>query len=332
MTTTYQDFIEKRPNLKYIFTGGKGGVGKTISAAAIALDFARKGKRVLLSSLNPVHSLSSLFDQRLPGGKVAKIEDLDGIWACEIEITDTVESYKKELKRKIEFFLKYADIPVKTDSFVEIATTNPSFEESAQFDQMTSIMIEKKDEFDVMVFDTAAVANAVRLIGLSKLYDLWLGRMIQSRKEALSLKLQLSFRKDRIRDEITKDPLMADLIKTKQRTDTAKMLLKDSEKTAFFFITLPLALPIAVVERFIKMVSSFDIPVGGIIVNKVISKDIVEKETSTDYLRNAYNQQETYLNYINENLGKLVRAEIPLFETEILGVKAVGEVADVIAL
>lgn len=332
MTITYRDFIQKRPNLKYIFTGGKGGVGKTISAAAIALDFARKGKRVLLSSLNPVHSLSSLFDQRLLGGKLTKIEGVDGIWACEIEITDTVESYKKELRRKIDFFLKYADIPVKTETFVEIATTNPSFEESAQFDQMTSIMIEKKDEFDVMVFDTAAVANAVRLIGLSKLYDLWLSRMIQSRKEALSLRLQLSFRKNKMKDEITKDPLMADLLKTKKRTDTAKMLLKDSEKTAFFFVTLPLALPIAVVERFIKMVSSFDIPVGGIIVNKVISEDIVEKETSTDYLRNAYNQQKTYLNYINENLGKLVRAEIPLFETEILGVKSVGEVADMITI
>ncbi|MFW9856445.1 MAG: ArsA family ATPase [Candidatus Thorarchaeota archaeon] len=332
MSQTYRTFIENKPSLKYIFTGGKGGVGKTISAAAIALDFARKGKRVLLSSLNPVHSLSSLFDQRLPRGKVAKLEGLDNVWACEIDITDTVENYKKELKRKIDFFLKYADIPVKTESFVEIATTNPSFEESAQFDQMTNMMIERKDEFDVMVFDTAAVANAIRLIGLSKLYDLWLGRMIQSRKEALSIRLQLSFRKDRIKKEIEKDPLMADLLKTRQKTEAAKMLLKDSNQTAFFFITLPLALPIAVVERFIRMVSSFDIPVGGVIVNKVISKDIVLKETSTDYLKNAYNQQETYMNYINKNLGNLVLAEIPLFETEILGVSAVGKVADVITL
>ncbi|PWI47134.1 arsenic transporter [Candidatus Heimdallarchaeota archaeon B3_Heim] len=332
MATSYRDFIQKKPNLKYIFTGGKGGVGKTISAAAIALDFARKGKRVLLSSLNPVHSLSSLFDQNLPGGKVAKIEGLDGLWVCEIEITETVERYKKELKRKIDFFLKYADIPVKTETFVEIATTNPSFEESAQFDQMTTLMIEKQDEFDVMVFDTAAVANAVRLIGLSKLYDLWLSRMIESRKEALSLRMKLSFRKEKIKEEISKDPLMADLLKTKRRTDAAKKLLTDSEKTAFFFITLPLALPIAVVERFITMVSSFDIPVGGIIVNKVILEDIVEKETTTDYLRNAYNQQETHLNYIHENLGNLLRANISLFETEILGLKAVEEVADMITI
>ena len=80
------------------------------------------------------------------------------------------------------------------------------------------------------------------------------------------------------------------------------------------------------------MVSSFDIPVGGVIVNKVITEDIVEKETTTDYLRNAYNQQETHLSYIQENLGDLHRANISLFETEILGVKAVEEVADMITI
>src|SRR5207247_11403807 len=77
--------------------------------------------------------------------------------------------------------------------FIEIATTNPAFEESAMFDRMVDYILKEGESFDRVIFDTAAVANAVRLIGLSKIYGLWLTRMIDSRKEALSMRVQLSF-------------------------------------------------------------------------------------------------------------------------------------------
>ena len=60
--------------MRYIFTGGKGGVGKTVAAAGLAYHYASQGERVLLASLNPVHSLSSLFAQSLSGGRVVPVE------------------------------------------------------------------------------------------------------------------------------------------------------------------------------------------------------------------------------------------------------------------
>ncbi|MDR5703287.1 MAG: ArsA-related P-loop ATPase, partial [Armatimonadota bacterium] len=59
--TTLEQFLRAHPDLRFIFTGGKGGVGKTVTAAALAYFFATQGKRTLLASLNPVHSLSSIF-------------------------------------------------------------------------------------------------------------------------------------------------------------------------------------------------------------------------------------------------------------------------------
>ena len=326
MGISFTEFVEAKPDLKYIFTGGKGGVGKTVSAAAIAYYFANQGNRVLISSLNPVHSLSTLLNQPLHGGEIIPIQGMKRLYACEVEIEDTVRRYKSQIKDKLTHFLKFADIPIKVDSFVDIATTNPAFEESAQFDTMIELIIEKADEFDVMVFDTAAVANAIRLIGLSKLYEMWLTRMIASREEALSLRLKLSFRKDKIKKEIEKDPLMLDLIQTKKRTDQARTLLRDADQTAFFFVTLPLALPISVVERFIKMVSQFDIPVGGVLVNRVITPEILAG-CPIDYLINAYEEQKGYMQMINARLGELVRGHIPLYETEITGIEMVAKVA-----
>ncbi|MFQ6080327.1 MAG: ArsA family ATPase [Candidatus Bathyarchaeia archaeon] len=326
MKLPLNEFLKSKPDLKYVFTGGKGGVGKTIAAAGIAYHWASEGRKTLLASLNPVHSLSSLFGQEIWGGVIKPVHGADNLWAVEVSISETVERYKAQLSKRLYEFMKWADIPLDPKSFIEIATTNPAFEESAMFDNMIDIMIREGENYDKIVFDCAAVANAVRLLGLSKIYDLWLGRMIKSRQEALSLRMKLSFRKDKVLEEIKKDPMMEDLLNTRERMVQAKKLLGNEDMTAFFFITIPLALPIAVVKRFIRMVEAFDIPTGGVIVNMVLPKEMTE--TGTEYLKNRFNEQERYLETIRKDLGPLVRAYIPLFETEITGVKMVAKAAN----
>lgn len=327
---TFREFAESKPNLKFMFTGGKGGVGKTIAAAGIAYYYASQGNKTLIVSLNPVHSLSSVFGQDLWGGDIKQVQGIDNLWACEIDITDKIEEYKQDISQRIRHFLKYADIPIKVGPFIEIATTNPAFEESAMFDEMLDIMLKEAKSYDKICFDCAAVANAVRLLGLHKIYDLWLKRMAASRQEALSLRVKLSFRKDKIKEEVRKDPLMASLMDMRGRVEQAKGLLSDDERTAFFFVTLPLALPIAVVKRFIRMVRAFDIPVGGVFVNMVIPEEVVKRETVTTYLRNKYEEQEGYLEVIERELGDLIRAHIPLFETEVTGIDMIKRVANAI--
>ncbi|HDH09855.1 MAG TPA: arsenic transporter, partial [Chloroflexi bacterium] len=235
------ELLDTRPDLKFIFTGGKGGVGKTTAAVGLAYHFASEGKKTLVASLNPVHSLSSVFGQDLAGGKTKEV--MDNLYAVEVETQDVVERYRQNIAQRVKDFLKWADIPVKAGPFIDIAVTNPAFEESAMFDKMTDIMLTEGQDYDVLVFDTAAVANAIRLIGLSKIYGLWLNRMIESRKEALSLRVSLSFRKEKVMEEVKKDPMMADLLAMNEKFKQVKTMLVDPGKTAFFFITLPLALP-----------------------------------------------------------------------------------------
>src|SRR3989442_14310467 len=211
--------------MRYIFTGGKGGVGKTVAAAGLAYHCASQGESVLVASLNPVHSLSSL-------------------------------------------------------------------------------------------------------IGLSKIYGLWLTRMIDSRKEALSMRVQLSFRKEKVMAEVKKDPLMADLISMNERFEKAKGVLVDPERTAFFFVTLPLALPIAVVRRFIGMVQKFNIPIGGVIVNEGLRPEIALQDGAGEYLANKYHEQTAYMKVLYRDLGPLVRSYIPLYPSEVTGVDMVRRVSE----
>ena len=310
ITTSMTRFMQEHPQLKYIFFGGKGGVGKTVMAGAAALWAAKQGKRTLLASTNPVHSLSNLLEKDV-FGKTAMVCDQENCFAFEIDTKDTIERSKKEIREKINWFLKFADITTQAEEFIESATMNPAFEESAMFENMTDLMF--KDEYDFYVFDTAPTANARRLLGMSKVYSLWVDKMLKSRDEAKSLRELLSFSKKK-----EEDPLMDYLLSFKERMAKAKDLLTDDALTAFFFVTLPESLPIAVITRFINWFHEFGIPVGGVIVNGVIQKDQVAKDAA-EFVLNRVAMQQEHMQEIWQIFGERVRAVLPLFETEVKG-------------
>ena len=311
ITTSMTQFMKDHPQLKYIFFGGKGGVGKTVMAGAAALWSAKQGKKTLLASTNPVHSLSNLFAQDV-FGKPAVVCDEANCYAFEIDTRETIERSKREIREKINWFLKFADITTKAEDFIESATMNPAFEESAMFENMMDIIF--KDEYEFYVFDTAPTANARRLLGMSKVYSLWVEKMLKSREEAKSLREMLSFSKKK--EE--KDPLLEYLISFRERMASAKDVLTDKALTAFFFVTLPESLPIAVITRFINWFHEFGIPVGGVVVNGLIQKDQVGKDAA-EFVLNRVQMQEEHMAEIADIFKENVRAIVPLFETEIQG-------------
>src|SRR5512136_619854 len=315
-----KQYMAGNPSLKYIFFGGKGGVGKTVLAGTAAIWAAGQGKRTLLASTNPVHSLSSLLNQDV-FGKQTPVIGVPNLWAYEIDTKETIEKSKREIKEKIEWFLKFADIKTKADEFVESATMNPSFEESAMFENMIDLMF--KNEYDAYVFDTAPTANARRLLGMSSVYSMWVNKMVQSREEATSLRDLLSYSKRKQQ----KDPLMDYLLNLRKRMARAKTLLTDDSLTSFFFVTLPEALPIAVITRFINWFHEFGIPVGGVIVNMVIDKSSVKPDTP-DFVKNRVAMQDEHMETIWKEFDGQVRAVLPLYETEIRGVAQLRRMAD----
>jgi arsenite-activated ATPase ArsA len=318
VSTSMADFMTAHADLRYVFFGGKGGVGKTVMAGMTAVELARQGRRVLLASTNPVHSLSGLLGQDVYG-KHTPVSGVENLWALEIDTSEAIERSKREIREKIQWFLKFAEISTKADEFVEAATTNPAFEESAMFENMVDLMFH--DEYEVYVFDTAPTANARRLLGMSKVYGLWVSKMVKSREEAQTLREALSFTKKK-----EADPLMTYLVDFRGRIEHARELLTDSAKTAFFFVTLPEALPIAVVRRFINWFTDFGIPVGGVIVNMVIdSTQTKGTGEGGEFVRNRIAMQQGYLREIGETFDGDVRAVVPLLDSDIRGVPALQE-------
>jgi arsenite/tail-anchored protein-transporting ATPase len=317
--TPMKDYVREHNQLRYIFFGGKGGVGKTVMAGATAIWLAKQGKRVMLASTNPVHSLSGLLSQNV-FGKPTEVNGVPNLWAYEIDTKETIERSKQEIRDKIQWFLKFADISTKAEDFVESATMNPAFEESAMFENMVELML--RDEYDVYVFDTAPTANARRLLGMSKVYSLWVNKMVKSREEARSLRELLSFTKKK-----EADPLMEYLVSFRDRMGKAQKLLTDADLTAFFFVTLPEALPIAVITRFIGWFHDFGIPVGGVIVNMLIDRSQVTSD-SPEFVHNRVDMQARYMEDIWDKFDGMVRSTLPLYETEVRGTASLARMGD----
>ncbi|HET8563001.1 MAG TPA: TRC40/GET3/ArsA family transport-energizing ATPase, partial [Candidatus Binatia bacterium] len=241
----------------------------------------------------------------------------ENLWAYEIDTKETIERSKRDIREKIQWFLKFADISTKADDFVESATMNPAFEESAMFENMVDLML--KDEYDVYVFDTAPTANARRLLGMSKVYSLWVDKMLKSRQEARSLREMLSFSKKK-----EEDPLLSYLLQFRERMGQARQRLTDAQRTAFFFVTLAEALPIAVIARFIGWFHDFGIPVGGVIVNMLLDKEALGKDLP-EFVLNRVQMQEDYLKTIWQKFNGSVRALVPLFDHELRGLSMLRE-------
>jgi arsenite-transporting ATPase len=253
-------------------------------------------------------------------GKPTAVDGVPNLWAYEVDTKDTIERSKQEIRDKIQWFLKFADISTKAEDFVESATMNPAFEESAMFENMVELML--RDEYDVYVFDTAPTANARRLLGMSKVYSLWVNKMVKSREEARSLRELLSFTKKK-----EADPLMEYLVSFRDRMGKAQKLLTDADLTAFFFVTLPEALPIAVITRFIGWFHDFGIPIGGVIVNMLIDRSQVTSD-SPEFVHNRVDMQARYMEDIWEKFDGMVRSTLPLYESEVRGTKSLTRMGE----
>ena len=179
------------------------------------------------------------------------------------------------------------------------------------FENMVDLML--KDEYGVYVFDTAPTANARRLLGMSKVYSLWVDKMLKSREEARSLREMLSFTKKK-----EEDPLLQYLLEFRERIGHARQRLTDAEKTAFFFVTLPEALPIAVITRFIGWFHDFGIPVGGVVVNMLLNQKEIG-QNPPEFVLNRMRMQDEYMATIWEKFDGSVRALVPLFDQEVKG-------------
>jgi arsenite-transporting ATPase len=316
------DVFEKYPKRQYIMYGGKGGLGKTTFSAATAYYLAKKGKKVLVFSVDPQASLSDIFEKDIFGK--GNIEIMHNLFACEIDADKRVQDYQEEIRQKIISMYGMKKIPEEIDSYIKASSAEPAMEESAIFDAVVDIVV--KGDFDYYIYDLVPLGHALYYLSMAAVYDAWLEKITALREQMHEYDQAISTMK---REEDTEtDEIYNELMYIKERIGQSSKIMTDTEKTAFFFVVNPEEMTIIDTEKAGQLFSKYDVPLAGYVVNRVISRDLLNENIPT-YLKNRIEMQADALNMIDQKFGSLVLSQVPEFDSEIKGLDTIRKLAEV---
>ncbi|MCL2687730.1 MAG: arsenical pump-driving ATPase GET3 [Methanobrevibacter sp.] len=313
-------FTFKKGETIFVFIGGKGGVGKTSISAATAIWMAEQGKKTLIVSTDPAHSLSDSLEAPMSHTPTLIMENLYGV---EIDPEIAMEQQQAELESKKS--LATNDQAMGLDMLteqLELASSSPGADEAVAFEVFLQVMT--TNEYDVVVFDTAPTGHTLRLLSFPDLMDSWIGKMIKVKTSlgsiANTFKNLIPFMGD---DE---DPQsVAELEETKRKIDEAKKVMSNPERTTFKMVVIPEEMSIYESDRAMEVLAKNNMTVDGVIVNQIMP-DI----DNCDFCQSRHKLQQKRMALIRQKFSHQTIAEIPLFKEEVKGIKKLKEVAEVL--
>ncbi|WP_121744232.1 ArsA family ATPase [Natronorubrum halophilum] len=329
-----------------IFYGGKGGVGKTTCAAATGLRLADAGRKTLLVSTDPAHSLSDSLETHL-GSEPSEVDlgggpglersddgsiDLDeggSLWAVEIDAETQQERYEK-LATALAADLRSAGIRLSDEEVERIfASGAPAgSDEIAALD----LLVEYADsgEWDVVVFDTAPTGHTLRLFdtpavigpALETLRSLrgQARRIGDAAKSAVFGPMSV-MTGSRGGDEESLEAFQA-------RLERAQDVLRDSERTEFRVVLIPEGMAIAESERLVETLREAEIRIDRLVVNRVFE----DPEEGCARCQSRYERHSRRVSEVREAFPGLEVVTLPEQEGEVQGLEAVREVAERLAI
>ena len=315
------DIFEKYPNRHYIMFGGKGGLGKTTFSAGTAYYLAKKGKKVLVFSVDPQASLSDIFERDIFGK--GNIEIMPNLFAREVDADKRIHDYQEEIRQKILDMYGMKKIPEEIESYIKASSAEPAMEESAIFDAVVDIVV--KGDFDYYIYDLVPLGHALYYLSMAAVYDAWLEKITGLREQMRDYDKAIATMK---REKTTEDEIYNELMYIKDRIGASSKIMTDTEKTAFFFVVNPEEMTIVDTEKAAKLFAKYDVPLAGYLVNRVINRDLLN-ENIPMYLKNRIEMQANALDIIDKKLGSSVLARVPEFDSEIKGLNTIRELAEV---
>lgn len=307
----------------FVFFGGKGGVGKTTVSSAFGLRCARSGRRTLLVSTDPAHSVGDVFDQDFDD-EPRSVEGEDGLEALEIDPEAEVEAHLQQLKRELGTQMSPAVVN-EIDLQLEMAHQTPGAYEAALFDRFIEVM-QDTDAYDHVVFDTSPTGGTLRLLSLPDLLSGWIERLIDKREQSIELFERAALGDRTPRRQLEGDPIIARLEDRRDRFAFARRSLQ--EDAVFHLVMNPDSLSLRETERSIATLADYDLSVAGVVINRITPEpEDHEEGRGARYLRARRATERERIDEVRTDFPVPILAEIEARVAEVKGDLLV-EVAD----
>ncbi|QDZ39411.1 ArsA family ATPase [Euhalothece natronophila Z-M001] len=325
MTTTPRWKTLNLDNQRLIFVGGKGGVGKTTTAAALSLIAADQGRRCLVVSTDPAHSLADIFETSI-GDRESPLTS--NLWGVEIDPESEADRYIATVKQNLRSLVKPA-LYSEIDHQMNLTRQAPGSLEAALLERITSLMEKGLNNYDTIVFDTAPTGHTLRLLSLPQLMSTWVDGLLSHRER--SAQLDKRFRQlgdgkallaeEKQTDERT-EKIRQILTERQRRFYRARRLLLEPQTTAFVLVLIPERLPILESQKALQSLQDNDIPLAGMVINRVLPQ-----QPLGDWFEKRRVQEAGYLEEIQQQFRHLPQITVPLFSKDIYGVTTLRQVA-----
>lgn len=303
MNKSFIELYVPDKGVKYLFFGGKGGVGKTTLSTSTAVWFADHGYNTTIISTDPTVSLSVVFDQKINGHTTTPIKHIPNLCGLNVNPNDAKGVYQQRLNSVMGQL---------TGAFGNDIISTPCMEEMAAFDQFVSFL--EKPESEVIVFDTAPTGKTLRELAMPFDWASFLQNQIVENKE-LAVMMNM--------DESSSESLEQD----KMRYDSALNVLRDRTSTIFSLVLLPERLPVEETASAINGLSKLGIDVQALIINQCILPEVIQ---GNNFLTSRAKLQRKYLDEIDARFANLIKTNLPLLEHDVSGMESLRLIGEIL--
>lgn len=292
----------------YIFTG-KGGVGKTSTAAAHAVKSAKEGMKTLLVSTDMAHNLGDLFGRQLGRESVEIIPNLD---AYEIDPEFVIENDFREMFLSIRKMISL-DSETVMDDFGII----PGMEELVSLLKIAEVY--KEGSYERIIVDCAPTGETLSLLKFPELLSWYVEKFLPVGKVAIRVLAPVS--KKMFKIELPNKAAMTDIERMYVKLVELQELLKDREVTSIRLVAVPEKMAVEETKRNYMYMNLYNFNVDGIYINRILPKDI-----GNAFFEKWLEIQGRYVIQLEECFAGLPIWRIRWYDEELQGIEAVERI------
>jgi arsenite/tail-anchored protein-transporting ATPase len=291
--------------MRIVLVTGKGGVGKTTVAAATALAAADSGKRTLVTSTDPAHSLADALTVNLENEPTPIVDRLDG---QQIDTQQQLDRYWGSIRNQLIDVLDWGGAAgIEAEEFLVF----PGMDEL--FALLEVNRHARSGQYDVLVVDCAPTAETLRLLSLPEVLSWYFEKVLPTERRIMKAARPLLNR-------ITSLPIPEDEVFTAAQSvfesvEGVKELMSQPEVTSARLVVNPEKMVIDEARRTYSYLGLFGYGVDGVVVNRVLP-DLVEDP----YFERWRAIQKGHLDSIDDAFAEVPRLRLRLFDDEMVGV------------
>jgi arsenite-transporting ATPase len=332
LAPSLQSILDQK-SLKWIFVGGKGGVGKTTTSCSLAVQMAKARKSVLLISTDPAHNLSDAFGVKF--GKDARpVPGIDNLAAMEIDpngsIQDLISAGGDDAQEAMQGLGGVGNM------FQDMAFSIPGVDEAMSFAEVLKQV--KGMEYEVVIFDTAPTGHTLRFLQFPTVMEKALEKLSQLSQQFGPMLNSVLGARGGLPNGQNLDDVLKKMEDLRETIGEVNKQFKNADLTTYVQstitkqpveLTLPSFIPVLIpeflslyeTERMIQELGTYEIDTHAMVVNQLLFPSASNPCAQCNSRRKM---QKKYLEQIDDLYGEDFNVvKMPLLVEEVRGTESI---------